>query len=301
MSDRDTNARSRSASPSNVDSDIKKEGSVKREESLSPSNHPRGHSRSRSPTDHRVKKSYSRSPSRHSRKVSYRDRERSEREHSERRGERPRYRSRSRSRSSRRRARYSYSRSRSHSRGRYGRSRSHSPMSSRRRHIGTRENPKESRCVGVFGLSTSTSENQLYNLFAKYGPIDTVQVVIDKKTGRSRGFGFVYYKNSDDAKVAKETCSGMEIDGKFIRVDFSITQRAHTPTPGIYMGKPTYVYVHDRHNDRRGRDKGDDYYSDRYRERGSYRDRRSPSPKHKSRRYERSRSRSYSPHKYRRY
>lgn len=31
----------------------------------------------------------------------------------------------------------------------------------------------------------------------------------------------------------------MEIDGRRIRVDYSITQRAHTPTPGIYMGKPT--------------------------------------------------------------
>ena len=34
----------------------------------------------------------------------------------------------------------------------------------------------------------------------------------------------------------------MEIDGRRIRVDFSITQRAHTPTPGIYMGKPTHLH-----------------------------------------------------------
>lgn len=44
----------------------------------------------------------------------------------------------------------------------------------------------------------------------------------------------------EDAKAAKESCNGIEIDGRRIRVDFSITQRAHTPTPGIYMGKPTY-------------------------------------------------------------
>jgi len=43
----------------------------------------------------------------------------------------------------------------------------------------------------------------------------------------------------EDAKVAKEQCTGMEIDGRRIRVDYSITQRAHTPTPGIYMGRPT--------------------------------------------------------------
>lgn len=54
----------------------------------------------------------------------------------------------------------------------------------------------------------------------------------------------MYFESSEDAKVAKEQCTGMDIDGRRIRVDFSITQRAHTPTPGIYMGKPTYH--HDR-------------------------------------------------------
>lgn len=42
-----------------------------------------------------------------------------------------------------------------------------------------------------------------------------------------------------NVQQAKDRCNGMEIDGRKIRVDFSITQRAHTPTPGIYMGKPT--------------------------------------------------------------
>ncbi|KYN14173.1 Transformer-2 sex-determining protein [Trachymyrmex cornetzi] len=107
-------------------------------------------------------------------------------------------------------------------------------------------------------------------------------------TGRSRGFCFVYFDTSEDAKVAKEQCTGMEIDGRRIRVDFSITQRAHTPTPGIYMGKPTHL--HDRSWD-----------APRRREvsyRGSYR--RSPSPYYSRRRsrYDRSRSRSYSPRKY---
>lgn len=59
------------------------------------------------------------------------------------------------------------------------------------------------------------------------------------QSGRSRGFCFVYFENYEDAKVAKDQCTGMEIDGRRIRVDYSITQRAHTPTPGIYMGKPT--------------------------------------------------------------
>ena len=38
---------------------------------------------------------------------------------------------------------------------------------------------------------------------------------------------------------AKHEAPGQEIDGRKIRVDFSITKRAHTPTPGVYLGHPT--------------------------------------------------------------
>lgn len=95
--------------------------------------------------------------------------------------------SRSRSRSPYRVARYSRSRSRSYSRSRYSRDRhvyrshSRSPMSSRRRHIGNRDNPCPSRCLGVFGLSIFTTEQQIQHIFSKYGPVQRVQVVIDAK------------------------------------------------------------------------------------------------------------------------
>ncbi|XP_045498757.1 transformer-2 protein homolog alpha isoform X2 [Colias croceus] len=208
---------------------------------------------------------------------------------------------RSRSVSPRRYRSARYSRSRSRSYTPRGRSHSHSPMSSRRRHTGDRVsgNPTPSRCLGVFGLSLYTTEQQIHHIFSKYGQVDKVQVVIDAKTGRSRGFCFVYFESQENAKVAKNECTGMEIDGRRIRVDFSITQRAHTPTPGIYMGKPTHLGRGDNGYDRRGRDR-DDYY---YRGGGGYRERdyyargyrhRSPSPHYRrSRRYERERS--YSP------
>ncbi|XP_043463786.1 transformer-2 protein homolog beta-like isoform X2 [Leptopilina heterotoma] len=198
------------------------------------------------------------------------------------------HRSRSRSRSPYRASRYSRSRSRSYSRSRYSRdedrnlyrSHSRSPMSSRRRHVGNRDNPCPSSCLGVFGLSICTTEEQIYHIFSKYGPVKRVIVVIDAKTRRSRGFSFVYFESPEDAKVAKEQCTGMEIDGRRIRVDFSITQRAHTPTPGIYMGKPTHL------NERE--------FSGSRRREGSYR--RSPSPYYRKRsRYDRSRTPSYSP------
>lgn len=117
------------------------------------------------------------------------------------------------------------------------RSRSRSPMSSRRRHEGDRENPPAGRCIGIFGLSIYTKESDVLDVFSRYGPIDDVQIVYDAQSGRSRGFAFVYFQNVADAAEAKERCNGIDIDGRKIRVDFSLTQRAHTPTPGIYMGK----------------------------------------------------------------
>ncbi|XP_076251614.1 transformer 2 isoform X2 [Rhynchophorus ferrugineus] len=225
-------------------------------------------------------KSYSRSPSR-GRKSNRDDRDRRRddrnRDYSPRRD-----RSRSRSRSDRRRKSSRYSRSASRSPG-YRRSHSHSPMSSRRRHIGARDNPKPSNCLGVFGLNVHTTEDELYHIFSKYGPVERVQVVIDAKTGKSRGFAFVYFDNTEDSKVAKEQCTGMKINGRNIRVDYSITDRAHTPTPGIYMGKPTPKYS-DRYSDRRRDRESSRYY------------RRSPSPYYSSRSRRRySRSRSFSP------
>ena len=72
----------------------------------------------------------------------------------------------------------------------------------------------------------------------EYRIVSFIMCILILQTGRSRGFGFVYYENEDDAADAKERVNGMELDGRRIRVDFSITQRPHTPTPGVYVGRP---------------------------------------------------------------
>ncbi|CAL4213762.1 unnamed protein product [Meganyctiphanes norvegica] len=137
-----------------------------------------------------------------------------------------------------------HSRSPSHSRDRKsdrrGRSRTRSPAPRRRNNQqDNRDDPSPSKCLGVFGLSLHTSERQLDALFSKYGPLDKVKVVLDAQTGRSRGFAFITFDHMDDATEAKEQCTGMDIDGRQIRVDYSLTKRAHTPTPGMYMGDPS--------------------------------------------------------------
>ncbi|XP_068196583.1 cold inducible RNA binding protein a isoform X2 [Antennarius striatus] len=71
----------------------------------------------------------------------------------------------------------------------------------------------------VGGLSFETNEESLSAAFGKYGTIEKVDVIRDKETGRSRGFGFVKYDNADDAKDAMAAMNGKSLDGRAIRVD----------------------------------------------------------------------------------
>uniref|UniRef100_A0A3Q2YIP3 Cold inducible RNA binding protein a n=1 Tax=Hippocampus comes TaxID=109280 RepID=A0A3Q2YIP3_HIPCM len=71
----------------------------------------------------------------------------------------------------------------------------------------------------VGGLNFTTTEDSLAAAFGKYGTIEKVDVIRDKETGRSRGFGFVKYENVEDAKDALEAMNGKTLDGRSIRVD----------------------------------------------------------------------------------
>uniref|UniRef100_A0A8C4YJF7 RRM domain-containing protein n=1 Tax=Gopherus evgoodei TaxID=1825980 RepID=A0A8C4YJF7_9SAUR len=61
-------------------------------------------------------------------------------------------------------------------------------------------NPDPNTCLGVFGLSLYTTERDLREVFSRYGPLSGVNVVYDQRTGRSRGFAFVYFERIDDSK-----------------------------------------------------------------------------------------------------
>ncbi|CAF0973626.1 unnamed protein product [Rotaria magnacalcarata] len=137
-------------------------------------------------------------------------------------------------------------RSRSPHRERRRHNRDRSPVSSRRdrsRSSGhevqddiERLNPTPSNVLGVFGLSSRTEERDVRRIFSKFGRINNIHIVYDRGTGRSRGFGFIYYDRIEDATAAKRETHGMDIDGQKIRVDFSLTDKPHDRTPGIYMG-----------------------------------------------------------------
>ncbi|XP_060846893.1 transformer-2 protein homolog beta-like [Rhopalosiphum padi] len=196
------------------------------------------------------------------------------------------------------------------SRSTYSRSRSSSYSSNGRRSFRSRSRirslDKSNRCLGIFGLDCNTNEHQLHRVFSKYGTIDSINIVMDAKSGKSRGFGFAYFKYIDDARKAKEKCSGMVIDGQRIRIDFSFSPRNDSLTRGVYVGRNIMKkdsvdrYHHGEHFDRYNQDKNDDCVHERYRnEKRRYedRERRSSSFKYKYL-HVRSNSRSLSPCRY---
>lgn len=70
----------------------------------------------------------------------------------------------------------------------------------------------------VGNLSFQTTEDELENLFAQIGGVESVRIITDRDTGRSRGFGFVEMDDGD-ADKAIEQLNGNEFDGRALTVN----------------------------------------------------------------------------------
>ena len=70
----------------------------------------------------------------------------------------------------------------------------------------------------VGSLPFATTSDQLREIFAKVGQVTEANVVADKMSGRSRGFGFVEMENEEDAKKAIDQLNGTEVEGRKIFV-----------------------------------------------------------------------------------
>lgn len=71
----------------------------------------------------------------------------------------------------------------------------------------------------VGGLSWDTRDDGLRDAFAAYGSVTEAKVITDRETGRSRGFGFVTFDQSEDAQRAMGEMDGSTLDGRSIRVN----------------------------------------------------------------------------------
>ena len=70
----------------------------------------------------------------------------------------------------------------------------------------------------IRNLARTTTETELKSLFEPFGEIQSCNLVMDKETGQSKGFGFVEMPRQGDAKAAMKSLNGKEIAGSKIRV-----------------------------------------------------------------------------------
>ncbi len=70
----------------------------------------------------------------------------------------------------------------------------------------------------VGSLSYSVNDDQLKDAFAAAGTVVSAKVIIDRETGRSKGFGFVEMSSDEEAKRAVDMLNGKEIEGRAVAV-----------------------------------------------------------------------------------
>lgn len=71
----------------------------------------------------------------------------------------------------------------------------------------------------VGNLSYGVTDSQLEQLFAAHGAVQSAQVIMDRETGRSKGFGFVEMSNAADADAAITALNGTDNDGRALTVN----------------------------------------------------------------------------------
>jgi len=76
--------------------------------------------------------------------------------------------------------------------------------------------------VFVGGLHWNTTEPDLKELFSEFGPVRSVRIILDRETGRSRGFGFVEFSEKEQAELAVENLNGKSLDNRSIKVSMAI-------------------------------------------------------------------------------
>ncbi len=73
--------------------------------------------------------------------------------------------------------------------------------------------------IYVGNLSYSVDSEDLRAAFAEFGTVDSAEVIVDRNTSRSRGFGFVEMNNDEEAKAAIEGLNGKDLDGRPLNVN----------------------------------------------------------------------------------
>jgi cold-inducible RNA-binding protein len=81
----------------------------------------------------------------------------------------------------------------------------------------------------IGGLPYSTTQDELQEAFAKAGQVTSATIIMDKMTGRSRGFGFVEMSSDEEAQKAIEMWNGKDFDGRKLTVNEAKPLEARPP------------------------------------------------------------------------
>jgi RNA recognition motif-containing protein len=73
--------------------------------------------------------------------------------------------------------------------------------------------------IYVGNLPWSYRDDELKGLFDEHGDVTSAKVIVDRMSGRSRGFGFVEMASGDEAASAIETLNGFEVEGRELKVN----------------------------------------------------------------------------------
>jgi RNA recognition motif-containing protein len=76
-----------------------------------------------------------------------------------------------------------------------------------------------SKKLYVGNLSYTVSNRELEELFAAHGTVESANIIMDRDTGRSKGFGFVEMGNDQEAQAAISALHGKDIDGRSLTVN----------------------------------------------------------------------------------
>ena len=86
--------------------------------------------------------------------------------------------------------------------------------------------------IYVGNINYATTEDDLQRLFGEHGTVKSVNIITDRDTGRSKGFGFVEMETEEAAAAAIEALNDQEIDGRKLRVNEAHDKRPKTPRSG---------------------------------------------------------------------
>ncbi len=70
--------------------------------------------------------------------------------------------------------------------------------------------------IYIGNLNYGVKENELQTLLEGFGSVDSVKIIMDRETGRSKGFGFIEMPNEEEARRAIEELAGKEFAGRTI-------------------------------------------------------------------------------------